>query len=244
MKICIDAGHNFSGYDTGATGNGLKEQNITFPIANKLKALLEGIGIAVVMTRPTLESNTDNSSLNASINKRAQICNSNNCNLFVSIHANAGGGTGTETYAFSEKSEGYTLATAINKAIVEKLKLRDRGAKTANFGVLRLSNCPAVLVETAFIDNYSDSLLLKNNQDDFATAIFNGICTHLGYENKPVQEQAAEVKELETINDLVWELSERGILSNKELWLKKLGQDSDAYWLARKTVKYLMSKGV
>lgn len=37
MRICIDAGHNYSGFDTGALGNGLREQDITFKIADKLK---------------------------------------------------------------------------------------------------------------------------------------------------------------------------------------------------------------
>jgi N-acetylmuramoyl-L-alanine amidase CwlA len=49
--------------------------------------------------------------------------------------------------------------------------------------------------------------------------------------------------ELTTPNDIVWELAHRGILSDKALWLKKLDADSDAYWLARKTVKYLREKG-
>ena len=180
MKICIDAGHNISGFDTGAEGNGLKEQNITFPIADKLRVLLEKQGIGVVMTRPSLESNADNSSLNASLSKRAEISNYNKCDYFVSIHCNAGGGTGTETYAFSEAGEGFLLAKAVNKAITSVLPLRDRGVKTANFGVLRMTNCPAILVETAFIDNYSDSLFLKNNQDDFARAISDGIFEYLG----------------------------------------------------------------
>ena len=39
MKICIDAGHNYSKYDTGASGNGLREQDITFKIADMLKNL-------------------------------------------------------------------------------------------------------------------------------------------------------------------------------------------------------------
>jgi len=180
MKICIDAGHNYSGFDTGAQGNGLREQNITFPIADKLRVLLQSKGISVIMTRAKLEDNVDNSSLNASINKRAQLSNSNNCDLFVSIHCNAGGGTGTETYSYSEAGEGGKLARAVNKAITEKLPLRNRGAKTANFGVLRLTNCPAILVETAFIDNYEDSLMLKNKQDDFAAAIAAGIFNYAG----------------------------------------------------------------
>ncbi|OQB14612.1 MAG: N-acetylmuramoyl-L-alanine amidase CwlH precursor [Firmicutes bacterium ADurb.Bin193] len=47
-----------------------------------------------------------------------------------------------------------------------------------------------------------------------------------------------------SVNDIVWELAHRGIISDSGLWLEKLKKDSNAYWLARKTVKYLQSKGV
>ena len=53
-----------------------------------------------------------------------------------------------------------------------------------------------------------------------------------------------EYMELTTVNDIVWELAHRGIITDKKLWLKKLETDSTSYWLARKTVKYLQSKGV
>lgn len=43
--------------------------------------------------------------------------------------------------------------------------------------------------------------------------------------------------ELTEINDIVWELANNGIVTNKELWLDKLKTDINAYWLARKTVK-------
>jgi hypothetical protein len=46
-------------------------------------------------------------------------------------------------------------------------------------------------------------------------------------------------KELTTVNDIVWELNHRGIISDTALWLKKLEEDQNAYWLARKTVNYL-----
>ena len=39
---------------------------------------------------------------------------------------------------------------------------------------------------------------------------------------------------LTTINDIVWELHHKGIITNKDLWLKKLAKDQNAYWLARK----------
>ena len=50
--------------------------------------------------------------------------------------------------------------------------------------------------------------------------------------------------ELTSVNDLVWELAHRGVLADKDLWLKKLSADENAYWLVRKTVKYLQNNGV
>ena len=45
--------------------------------------------------------------------------------------------------------------------------------------------------------------------------------------------------ELESVNDIVWELAHRGIITNTALWLNKLEQDKNAYWLARKTLHAL-----
>lgn len=58
------------------------------------------------------------------------------------------------------------------------------------------------------------------------------------------KKRLTQVKELETVNDIVWELAERGIISDKDLWLKKLSEDSNAYWLARKTVNYIRGKNI
>ena len=41
--------------------------------------------------------------------------------------------------------------------------------------VLKHTDMPACLVETAFIDNDDDTALLTNKQDDFARAIARGI---------------------------------------------------------------------
>ena len=61
---------------------------------------------------------------------------------------------------------------------------------------------------------------------------------------KLLNNQKTENKELISVNDIVWELSHRGIITDKELWLAKLEEDKNSYWLARKTVKYLQSKSV
>lgn len=75
-------------------------------------------------------------------------------------------------------------------------------------------------------------------------------CTKAGYNRRnwnkhgklPYITYASEekkVEELTTVNDIVWELYHRGIIADKELWLKKLKNDTNAYWLARKMVKYI-----
>ena len=54
----------------------------------------------------------------------------------------------------------------------------------------------------------------------------------------------AAVTELTTVNDIVWELAHRDIISDSALWLKKLEEDTNSYWLARKTANYLRNKNV
>lgn len=61
---------------------------------------------------------------------------------------------------------------------------------------------------------------------------------------KALLNQQAAPEELTTVNDIVWELSHRGIITATDLWLKKLEEDTNAYWLARNTVNFLRSKGV
>ena len=82
------------------------------------------------------------------------------CQLY---HAN-----GTAVYTFNTSSKALPLAKKIQSKIVEILGTTDRGSKTANFAVLRETAMPAVLVETAFISNKSDSDKLKTRQADFA----------------------------------------------------------------------------
>ena len=49
-------------------------------------------------------------------------------------------------------------------------------------------------------------------------------------------------KELTTVNDIVWELNHRGIISDKQLWLEKLTPNSNAYHLAYKAANMTVNK--
>ena len=52
------------------------------------------------------------------------------------------------------------------------------------------------------------------------------------------------VEELTTVNDIVWEYHHRGIISNPALWLQKLEDDKNSYWLARKALHYIRENEV
>ena len=199
MRICIDPGHNYSDYDTGAVGNGLREQDITFEIADRLKKLLTNAGIEVTMTRGKI---TDNVGVNAkdSINQRVRIANNTRCDLFVSIHCNSHknkNSNGTETLVFGFGGQAEKLAQKINGSIVSALETYDRGIKArTDLGVLEDTSMPAVLIETAFISNAGDAHLLRNNQKEFAEAICRGILEHLNWETEEKSMDIGKAKEI------------------------------------------------
>ncbi len=180
--IVIDPGHNYSGVDTGATGNGLREQDITWYIAEKVKPLLEAHGFNVVMTRNSITDNCSTVSTSDSLAYRYNLANNLNAALFVSIHCNAGGSNGTETYCYYNSAEGRKLAQKIQGYIIGSVGTANRGVKEAGFAVIRHTVMPAVLVETAFIDTADDAAKLGDDayRQKYAESIAHGICDYMG----------------------------------------------------------------
>lgn len=84
--ICIDPGHNDSGADAGAKGNGLREQDITLDIAINLKPLLEYNGFAVILTREGKFVHGPHQTVRQSLQARCDIANNAGADLFLSIH--------------------------------------------------------------------------------------------------------------------------------------------------------------
>lgn len=171
IKVFIDAGHG--GSDPGAVGNGLKEKDIVLSIATKLGALLNGRGISIKYSRTT--------DTYLSLEERARLANAWGADLFVSIHANSATSSvrGTECYTHpTANTATKTLSGNVSRAIASKFGISNRGHKEANFAVLRLSNMPAILVETAFISNSSDANLLNTRQADFSVTIANSILSY------------------------------------------------------------------
>lgn len=125
------------------------------------------------------------------------------------------------------------MAKHIQKSIVSSLGTVNRGVKErTNLGVLKNTKMPAVLIETAFIDNFSDGILLKTKQDEFAKAIFDGICNYAGI--KPKEEKQM----LASANDIIWELSQKIQINDTNKAVKELEQaqseNSSLYWILYK----------
>lgn len=50
------------------------------------------------------------------------------------------------------------------------------------------------------------------------------------------------IKEYENIEEILWELMHRNIVSNEELWRSYMTNDTNVYWLCRKTIQYVRTK--
>ena len=172
MKIFINPGHAPDPLDDPGAVNarlGLKESIVARRIGERTATYLANVGYEVKVFQ---------------FDGLKEICNEANrwdADLFVSIHCNAANGIarGTETFYARYSKAGHRLAEYINDQIVGSIE-RDypywnRGAKEAGYYVLMNTEMPAVLVETAFIDNDSDAEILIEQEDEFARAIARGI---------------------------------------------------------------------
>lgn len=170
QRIVIDPGHG--GKDPGAIGNDTMEKWIALTISEKLQHRLVANGYDVKMTR--------SKDVFIPLSDRATLSNNWKADLFVSVHANSTTSStakGLESYYYGASSSGKQLASSIQTALVANTNNENRGTHSADFYVLRHTSMPAVLVETGFISNPEDAVLLNdsNYQDKVANSIAEGI---------------------------------------------------------------------
>lgn len=166
--VVIDAGHG--GKDWGAYKGGVKESYLNMKVAQKLEYYLKRSGYRTVMTR--------RSDSFISLSRRAAIANRYRNSIFVSIHFNSTSSSwvrGAET--FYAGSAGRTLASSIQRELVRKCRMKNRGVRFARFTVLVQTKCPAVLVECGFMSNAAERQRCVTNsfQTTAAQAIADGI---------------------------------------------------------------------
>lgn len=185
--IVVDAGHG--GKDPGASWGALLEKDINLDIARHVGRLLKENGATVIMTR---EDDTF-----VELNDRPGIANASNAHFFISVHVNSNNivnsRSGTFTYYHMQDPDSRALAECIQAEVVKVTGLPDHGArsdsevyKVGGFAVLRHSRMPAVLFETAYINNERDRQKLMDPEfrRKVAEAIVRGIEVYVGNENK------------------------------------------------------------
>ena len=144
--------------------------------------MLTSLGARTLMTRTTDIGGGDRAwpSTRADLKARTDIANEARVNVFVSVHNNALRATtsGTETFHYYYASgASRSLAVLVQREMVATLGLPDRGVKSAGFYVLRHTVMPAILTESAFLTNPSESLVLADPavRQRIAEAIGRGV---------------------------------------------------------------------
>lgn len=175
--IVIDAGHG--GKDPGAPSYHKRyEKEFNLATALKVQQLLENEpGIQVVMTRE--------SDVYPTLQDRVNLANQLKADVFVSIHGNKSpdGGTGpngVETHY--TKTNSYSLATIMQKYLLQSSGLKDRGLKKDNLFVNKNTTMPAVLLECGFLSNPTDEAAMFSDsyQQQVAEGIVAGLKEFLG----------------------------------------------------------------
>jgi len=190
--IILDPGHG--GVDPGATGNGLLEKDLTLDIAQKARGALGAYQVEVRLTR---EEDVD-----VSLGDRSDLANRLGADYFLSIHINAGGGTGFESYVYTCADDTIEeLRRVIHQRVYQFYQsagLVDRGQKKANFAVLRETDMPSALLENLFVDTAVDAAKLASVQfrEGLGQAITEGLVAALGLKAKPAWDPISEIARL------------------------------------------------
>lgn len=179
--IVIDPGHG--GPDPGAVGplTGLKECDVAYEVSRTIVEMWN-------RQHTNVKAFPSHAGLGASLRERCDYANGIGAMAFISIHANAAESKAAHGFeVFTSPGEtgadfiASSIFTHIHRAFPE-LRARtdyDDGDpdKEANFFVLRNTQMPAVLVELAFITNFSEEILLGDPrwQAKYAATIMGAI---------------------------------------------------------------------
>lgn len=146
----VHAGHCPQGQGASGAVGLLKESVENRKVKNRVISALKS-------AEHTVYDCTDdtNCTVNQNLQRIVAKCNAHSVDLDISIHLNAGGGTGVEVWCYDEKTS--KIATAICTNVSAALGIKNRGVKySKKLYVLRKTKSPALLVECSFVDNQTD----------------------------------------------------------------------------------------
>ena len=184
--VILDAGHGGvigGAYQTPGKRSPAWAQGVLYEgmfnrwVVNRLIERLDRAGVPYAHVSPELEDTP----LAERVRRANALAAKHPVSFLLSVHANAGGGTGLEVFT----SKGQTGSDAIAETVIDQLvascpghRLRadttdgDRD-READFYVLRETKCPAVLVEVAFMDSEADYAKLWD--EGFLAGVVEGL---------------------------------------------------------------------
>jgi N-acetylmuramoyl-L-alanine amidase len=185
--IVIDPGHG--GIDGGAKYHGLSEKKVTLEMALQLGQVLQAGGASVVYTR---ESDIDyytrgKGGKRSDLLKRVDIINTSEATIFISIHTNAirgGQWFGAEVYYHPKWPENKQLAEVMQQALRGFPPGNRRQAKQdSDILVLKDTNIPGILIETGFLSNPREAVMLADPayQRKMAEQIAKALAYHFSH---------------------------------------------------------------
>ncbi|MFD0867850.1 N-acetylmuramoyl-L-alanine amidase [Chlamydia abortus] len=164
-KVVIDAGHG--GQDPGASSlTGRKEKEFTLSTTLKVKELLD----KEPLIQPLLTRSDDTY---PELDERAAFANSQESDLFISIHGNKFNPEirGTETYYWHDRS--LEFAKIMHRHILDATGFPDRKVRKNNFRVITATKMPSILLEIGYLSNVEDETLMY--QEEFQYKVAEGI---------------------------------------------------------------------
>ena len=214
-KIVIDPGHG--GSDSGASGNGIIEKNLTLDISKYMYDRFRELGIPVSITR------LDDSTLSPTdrVNRILSFYGSDPNVLVISNHINAGGGDGAEViYALRNSSR---LSDLIGNELKKEgqnfrktyqRRLPSNPSRDYYFIHRNTGNTEPIIVEYGFLDSSKDDVnQLKNNYRNLSEAVVRGVLEYIGYQYQPSSTDLYVVKK----GDTLWSIAKKYSISVDEL---------------------------
>lgn len=176
------------GGGTSGVSTGIREADLNLAVALRLRALLRGAGLRVVMTRTTTSGTSMGNVARAAIANRAHAA------LFLRIHADGStdpGAAGTHTL-YPALERGWTddiyarsrrAARIVQAEVVSALGFPDRGLQEhTDFTGFNWADVPVILVELGFMTNPTEDKLLATSsyRQRAAVGLCRGTLRYLG----------------------------------------------------------------
>ena len=168
--------------------------------------------------------------VSAELREECRAANASGADLFIAVHFNSGGGTGTEVWHYPYSSA-ETFAQDVSRELASALGLPNRGAKsTTGLYVLNRTEMPAILIEVCFVDSEADAAAWHAAPwDDLVGAVVRGLGGDYGKEGEGMLTEHQD-KLLATIYEQqvgTYDPTGRGVALNDHDHIKWIGKAVD-----------------